>query len=571
MNKHLVIAGVVLLLSGAFAGQARLPGERPFEPVVVRESLLSSFYGYPVNEIYAYAWDSDSWSWHMIPFQIDERLLTTDPFNDERERHSYFIPDDGLLDLDDELAFMVRDMGDRAPEKAWIENQESKAYNRLELRVFDPDDQSSDAFIYLFRSPTITEPVPHPYSFVYDASADRVENKYYSVRFDSLTGLVRDIAIKPPFGSGVDFFDRQKIRTRAWIGGGPLTNTLIPEGTEYWIKLVPGYREVTRKPVVRLIREVRHTFRLGIAELEESMEFYVTTRFYPFNGRVAGGASLSQEGLQAAMPKWEDPFLLFEVLRQSWDLNKNAVGMHFYNKRNPGGLLIDGQPDAADRQIDRPVREWNLVTGSQGSLFSTISLPDTSKQAISLYYYDDKNGGTGDADTLYWYDLYDTKDAANSYGSYGDYGFTIFDANSLELSFEMYFLPDTFKTAAQAARLADAVARPVLPDSRTTGVSGRPAAAAPVSFTLGKNYPNPFNQGTRLTFALPRPEVVRLEIFDARGALVRRLANGLLTAGEHRLVWDGRDEAGVALASGVYFYQLTGEVQTARQKLLLLR
>lgn len=568
MNKRLVMAGVVLLMgaaAGSAAAQARLPLERPYEPVVVRESLLEPFYTYPVGEIYAYAWDQAAWSWRMIPFQIDERILTVDPNNPDRTRHSYFIPDDGLLDLDDELSFMVRDMGDKAPERAWIDNPESKNFRRLELRVFDPDDESLDAFIYLFRSPTITEPVPHPYNFSYDDTADRVESTYYSVGFDPQTGLVRDIAIKPPFGSGVDFFDRQKIRSRAWIGGGPITNTLIPEGTEYWIRLVPGYRETTARPVVRLVREVRHTFRLGITELEESMEFYVTTRFYPFNGRVAGGASLSQEGLQAAMPRWEDPFLLFEVLRQSWDLNKNALGMRFYNKRNPGGLLIDGQPDAADHQIDRPVREWTLVTGSQGALFSTIALPDTSKQKIALYYHDDTNGGTSDPDTLYWSDLGED-------GSWGDYGFTIFDASSLELSFEMYFLPNTFNSSAQAARLADAVARPVLPDSRfTTEVAIRPDGASPAEFSLIENHPNPFNQGTSLTFTLPHPEQIRLEIYDSRGVLVRLLTAGRLEAGQHQRYWDGRDDRGVALASGVYFCQLRGEGLAARHKLLLLR
>ena len=136
----------------------------------------------------------------------------------------------------------------------------------------------------------------------------------------------------------------------------------------------------------------------------------------------------------------------------------------------------------------------------------------------------------------------------------------------------MYFLPNTFNSVEQASDLADAVARPVLPDSRfTTGVAVDPAGEQPMEFTLLENYPNPFNQGTSLTFTLPQPEHIRLEIYDSRGALVRLLQAGLVDAGQHRLFWDGRDEHGADLASGVYFCQLHGAGQAARHKLLLLR
>src|SRR5690606_7066143 len=142
-----------------------------------------------------------------------ERVHWPDPNNEEVNRHSYFIPDTAVgIDKDDELVFMIRDMGEKAPERAWIPNPESKEFNRIELRVYDPDDPAIDAYAYLYRSPSITDAIPAPYEFAYDSTADRVDTRYYSVALDPKIGLVKDIAIKPPFGSGVDIFDRQKIR-----------------------------------------------------------------------------------------------------------------------------------------------------------------------------------------------------------------------------------------------------------------------------------------------------------------------------------------------------------------------
>ena len=72
------------------------------------------------------------------------------------------------------------------------------------------------------------------------------------------------------------------------------------------------------------------------------------------------------------------------------------------------------------------------------------------------------------------------------------------------------------------------------------------------------NYPNPFNPQTTLRFVLPRADTVELTIFDPRGRVVRRLLPPeARDAGTHELAWDGRDDAGRAVASGSYRYRLT--------------
>jgi flagellar hook assembly protein FlgD len=70
-------------------------------------------------------------------------------------------------------------------------------------------------------------------------------------------------------------------------------------------------------------------------------------------------------------------------------------------------------------------------------------------------------------------------------------------------------------------------------------------------------HPNPFNPTTMVTFVLPESGQTSFEIFDVRGRLVRTLVEGSYGVGPHRVPWDGRDNQGESLASGVYFGKLT--------------
>ena len=78
----------------------------------------------------------------------------------------------------------------------------------------------------------------------------------------------------------------------------------------------------------------------------------------------------------------------------------------------------------------------------------------------------------------------------------------------------------------------------------------------PAALALSPSYPNPFNPETTIEFALPAEGPVRLSVFDSRGRTVRVLVDERVPAGTHAVTWDGRDDAGQALASGVYFHRL---------------
>ncbi len=85
------------------------------------------------------------------------------------------------------------------------------------------------------------------------------------------------------------------------------------------------------------------------------------------------------------------------------------------------------------------------------------------------------------------------------------------------------------------------------------------------------NYPNPFNPETTISFDLPNEQHINLSIMNIKGQRVTNLIDEERTAGNHRIVWDGKDERGITVPSGIYFYLLKGEETEATGKMLLLK
>lgn len=89
-------------------------------------------------------------------------------------------------------------------------------------------------------------------------------------------------------------------------------------------------------------------------------------------------------------------------------------------------------------------------------------------------------------------------------------------------------------------------------------------------FRLAQNLPNPFTGNTQIGFALPRPLEISLGVFDISGRHIRTLSEGTLPAGEYTVSWDGRDESGEEVASGIYFYRLEGDGLEETRKMVVL-
>ncbi len=76
----------------------------------------------------------------------------------------------------------------------------------------------------------------------------------------------------------------------------------------------------------------------------------------------------------------------------------------------------------------------------------------------------------------------------------------------------------------------------------------------PAEFSLRQNYPNPFNPETHIKYSLPEPADITISIYDVNGHLVRTLVSGEMVPGVHSVKWNGRDNNGKKVVSGVYFY-----------------
>lgn len=99
-----------------------------------------------------------------------------------------------------------------------------------------------------------------------------------------------------------------------------------------------------------------------------------------------------------------------------------------------------------------------------------------------------------------------------------------------------------------------------------------PISSQPQDFQLSlRNYPNPFNTGTRIAFHLPKAGHAVLRIFNINGQLVKTLGDEDLEAGEHVFRWDGSNDRGVVAASGVYFCRLEYGGRMKATKMLLVK
>ncbi len=135
------------------------------------------------------------------------------------------------------------------------------------------------------------------------------------------------------------------------------------------------------------------------------------------------------------------------------------------------------------------------------------------------------------------------------------------DFNTLELSDVMLYI-DNGRDGSFDDTTMVAVA---------TDVGDDHGAALPNRFALEQNYPNPFNPSTTIRYSLPTASEVKITVVNMLGRTVATLVDARRSAGQHEVVWNGRDDAGNAVASGLYLYRLQSENFRATKKMMLLK
>ena len=111
--------------------------------------------------------------------------------------------------------------------------------------------------------------------------------------------------------------------------------------------------------------------------------------------------------------------------------------------------------------------------------------------------------------------------------------------------------------------------------STTTGVDDRSvtlsSGTVPVGYSLSQNFPNPFNPSTMIRYELPEAGNVQLEVFNMLGQRVASLVSGVQPAGNWTVSWNGTDDAGKHLTTGVYIYRLSTSKSVLTRKMILLK
>ncbi|MBC7185997.1 MAG: hypothetical protein H5U38_03080 [Calditrichaeota bacterium] len=523
--------------------------DRPYEPIVVAGDSLLASAGLPVPDVRLWAYQAQEGRWQVIPFQIDEVNPQVRPWD------RYFVVEDsllGILDLDDELVLMARDLGERADSTQWPATGDSL---RFELAFLDSlDGTAGYAYLYWQEPP---QDVPNPYGLAYDSLQDRVTSANYQLGFNA-TGQLADVVISRDVGgSGVDLFDRFKVRA---IGSFLIFPIYMDE------ELIRAERWYASVGPVRIIRNLNGRFKGKIAFLDVDEPFTQTVFFYPYSG--------SFELTALPLDKAKDLGVTVSAVRASWDMNPNASGMRFYSAHNMAGVPVDGVKDQIDPSCRPGQLNWTLVTGAAGTMVNLFFVPQLGDR-IGLYYYDATDGKTADGQTL-------SKDTGDML-SYGDNGFLLSGniqnyfapGATFSVVYRNYFLPPNV-TPEQAARLCEQAAHPL---RVSVSLQRRPAApsavvasanGAPVAFALAA-HPNPLHATTMLSFKLARRSRVVLEVYDVAGRSVARLVDEELPAGLHHRPWDGCDASGRQVPSGLYFARLASDEARHVTKLLLVR
>jgi hypothetical protein len=104
-----------------------------------------------------------------------------------------------------------------------------------------------------------------------------------------------------------------------------------------------------------------------------------------------------------------------------------------------------------------------------------------------------------------------------------------------------------------------------------TGIKVNPGQQVLESYMLHQNFPNPFNPSTTISYQLTKTEKISIKVYDMLGKEVKTLVNGVVNSGTHTAVWNGTNNAGSQVASGIYLYTLQVGKYKLNKRMTLMR
>ena len=226
----------------------------------------------------------------------------------------------------------------------------------------------------------------------------------------------------------------------------------------------------------------------------------------------------------------------------------------FFNLVTPAGFNYSDTTNTLDPGVGLPGSDWDYfsVIASPGQTITPLVQTKSFKSTSTLNHVQL---------SLYRKNAFSSAltSASSTTGSDVSFSYTVAVADT-------YYVLVTNTAPSEAGPAA----RYKLTIGTPTGVLEN-VISLPKEFALDQNYPNPFNPTTTIRFALPKDAMVTLRIYDVLGREVRTLVNERVSAGYQQVVWDGRNEFGSQVASGMYIYHITAGDFVSTKKMMMLK
>lgn len=562
MKKSVLLLIVWFVLVSIVPAQEIKSLDRVYTPIMFSGQDSTGMSGLIKSEWTVYAYDLNADAWTAIPFQIDQVK--------DNGGYEHVTPDSMIKDRD-QIVFMPADVGDKAPQYAWVGEENDTSRVRLELECTDPLAPEKKGWVYLFKN--VADPdtfinymTYHPSADPLHSAADKVSSPYYTIgHMDN--GLFDFLAF--PYSPDLDLLDRLKLRLAASaVGQDQVIDENRITAKAEGVGPVSPYRGE-----VRLFRDLRAQAQVSFLGVDYKFDVPANLHYYPYS--ISGNVGVNLSGAAAA-------FLSVKYIRLSMDHSIDAVGMTYYSTEESAmnGIDVDGiedNPVFLNIADDVVTPRWMMTTGDQGTFFMSIKWPEVQNGETWLYYRDTGLGdGTEDGSS-------DTGDD-QSYSDMGMWSKTTGDGlfvSELTFAYSMYFIPENVSENAVefAQDLLQQHLNPV-----TVQVTEQHFAfptrvgsntTQPVMFELHNAYPNPYQAGkgqVRFDLVSNRTDNnLDLIIYNVLGQQVRRFNRIDTRAGvKQSVLWDGRDMNGRTVSPGLYFFKLAGGGHEQTGKLLII-
>lgn len=343
--------------------------KRKTDPIVIKGAQLEKLLGTPIEKIRVFAAGADGKP-VAIPFQIDERDSGGDlvfPFGPKKNADPE--PD---FDANDELVFMAKDAGAKAPRAAWPKNADAA----LEIEITDPLNGTKGwAYAMSFAAPP-------PKSNVDYVNISKDGSKISTARYS--TSFCREAPIafgsialtKEGGGDGMNYIDRLKIRA-----------TVVPHMVN--LRLNKSENDFTSELIAFIDGPVRVIRRTN----NKMMLFWKI----PSPGSIVDNVYYYDQFIfptEVNVPFDIGAMLKEMSFRVTTDHNKRAKGMRFVNSNNPKGTSIDGRMTPDEKNLNLDPYSWMVIHGTKpgrrGGWLNRIEFDKEIKAQPYLFYMDDE-------------------------------------------------------------------------------------------------------------------------------------------------------------------------------------